>query len=263
MRFQLYATFRLIAGQKVFTLDLPAGTTVRQAVHALVEHCPALRPHWLDEKGEIHAHVHIFVNGHDISTLEQGEDLPLQPEDVLDFFPPVAGGQTMKRVIVLAMHGAPPLDFPPGELREFFGLHAQMDHAGSPQRAGLAERYAELERKLRSWPRTEENDPFYAGARALANALQRAAGCSVILGFNEFCAPSLDEALDQAAAEGAELVVVITPMMTRGGEHSEHEIPRAVEQAARRNPGVTYRYAWPLELEAVAELLAGQARRFL
>jgi len=92
MRFQLYATFRLLAGQKAFTLDLPAGTTVRQAVWALVEHCPVLRPHWLDDAGEIHAHVHIFVNGQDINTLDLGEDLALQLDDVLDFFPPVAGG---------------------------------------------------------------------------------------------------------------------------------------------------------------------------
>jgi hypothetical protein len=35
-----------------------------------------------------------------------------------------------------------------------------------------------------------------------------------------------------------------------------------VERAAGRNPGVSYRYAWPLELEAVAQFLAGQARRF-
>lgn len=92
MRFNLYATFRLLAGQKMFVLDLPGGTTVRQAVQALVDHCPVLRPHWLDGAGEIHAHVHIFVNGQDINTLDQGEDLVLQPDDALDFFPPVAGG---------------------------------------------------------------------------------------------------------------------------------------------------------------------------
>ncbi|HWR65256.1 MAG TPA: MoaD/ThiS family protein [Bellilinea sp.] len=42
--------------------------------------------------GELHAHVHGFVNGQEIPTLECGWDTPLQPEDVLDFLPPVAGG---------------------------------------------------------------------------------------------------------------------------------------------------------------------------
>jgi sulfur-carrier protein len=92
MRCNLYATFRLLAGMKTTSLDLPDGTTVRQAVDALLVQRPVLRPHWLDKAGELHAHVHIFINGHDLQTFDQGLDTPLKPEDVLDFFPPVAGG---------------------------------------------------------------------------------------------------------------------------------------------------------------------------
>lgn len=168
----------------------------------------------------------------------------------------------MKHIIVLAMHGAPPLDYPRQELSEFFSLHGRMEHATPEQRAGIEARYAELDRKIRAWPRTPANDPFYAGASALAEALAREAGCEVLLGFNEFCAPALAEALDQAAASGAERVVVLTPMMTRGGEHSEKEIPAEVAAAQQRHPGVEFRYAWPLELDAIARFLAGQAARF-
>ena len=92
MQFNLYATFRLLAKVKTTSLDLPDGTTVREAVNALVAHYPVLRPHWLDKEGEIHAHVHIFVNGEDVLNMEQGVETSLQPEDVLDFFPPVGGG---------------------------------------------------------------------------------------------------------------------------------------------------------------------------
>lgn len=92
MQFNLYATFRLIAETKTVQLNLPEGTTVYQAVCALVDHLPVLRKHWLDENGEIHAHVHIFVNGKDVQNLAQGTASPLQPEDTLDFFPPVGGG---------------------------------------------------------------------------------------------------------------------------------------------------------------------------
>ncbi len=92
MQFNLYATFRLIAGTKTLQIELPEGTTVRQAVDAVVEQRPVLRTHWLDEAGEIHAHVHIFINGHDVQNMEKGVETPLQPEDVLDFFPPVGGG---------------------------------------------------------------------------------------------------------------------------------------------------------------------------
>ena len=92
MQYNLYATFRLLAGAKTFKLDLPDGTTVRQAVNALVEAQPVLRPHWLDEAGELRAHVHVFVNGEDVQNMQDGIETPLQAVDVLDFFPPVGGG---------------------------------------------------------------------------------------------------------------------------------------------------------------------------
>lgn len=92
MQFNLYATFRLLCGVKTTNLDLPEATTVREAVNALLAQHPVLRPHWLDEAGEIHAHVHIFINGHDVQNMEQGIETPLKVQDVLDFFPPVGGG---------------------------------------------------------------------------------------------------------------------------------------------------------------------------
>jgi len=92
MKIQLYATFRLAAGVKTILLDLPAGTSVHQAVAAAVEKYPVLRLHWLNDSGEIHAHVHCLLNGDDISSLPQQWQTPLQPEDTLDIFPPVAGG---------------------------------------------------------------------------------------------------------------------------------------------------------------------------
>jgi sulfur-carrier protein len=92
MQFNLYATFRLLAGAKTTSLDLPEGTTVRQAVEALLVQHPVLRLHWLDKAGEFHPHVHIFINGQDVKTMNDGIDTPLKPGDVLDCFPPVAGG---------------------------------------------------------------------------------------------------------------------------------------------------------------------------
>lgn len=92
MQFNLYATFRLLAGTKTFNLDLPDGVTIRQAVDAMVAERPVLRTHWLDASGELHAHVHIFVNGQDMQNMPAGIETSLQAADVLDFFPPVGGG---------------------------------------------------------------------------------------------------------------------------------------------------------------------------
>jgi sirohydrochlorin cobaltochelatase len=164
-------------------------------------------------------------------------------------------------VIVLAMHGAPPNDFSPCELSEYFNLHMQLEQMRGPQHATLEARYAELDAKIRAWPRTAENDPFYAGSLALAQQLRQAAGHEVIMGFNEFCAPSLDEALDQAAVQLPDKVIAITPMMTRGGAHSEHDIPVAIQRAQARHPSINFIYVWPFDLSAAANFLAAQIDR--
>lgn len=163
----------------------------------------------------------------------------------------------MDTVIVLAMHGMPPRDFPPREAAEFFALHARPD-PGAGDDAALRQRANALEAKMRAWPRTAQNDPFHAGSYELAAQLNRASGLDIIVGFNEFCAPSLDDALDQAAGAGARRVLVITPMMTRGGDHSEVDIPEAVRRAEARHPGISFRYVWPFDPAAVADFLAAQ-----
>jgi sirohydrochlorin cobaltochelatase len=168
----------------------------------------------------------------------------------------------LRSIILLAMHGAPPLDFPKSELAEFFGLHAKIGHTGGPVPDHLVTRYRKLEARVRAWPRTSDNDPFYAGSVELAGELSKHSGLEVILGFNEFCAPTLDEALGRAASE-AERIIVITPMMTRGGEHAAVEIPAAIRRAKDRHPDKEIIYAWPFPDKDIASFLAAQVSRFL
>jgi sirohydrochlorin cobaltochelatase len=164
----------------------------------------------------------------------------------------------VKRIIVLAAHGAPPNDFPGREIAELFSMHGRLERAPEGQRATLERRYAELDAKVRAWPRTPQNDPFWAASLDLAEHLSREVECEVIAGFNEFCAPSLDEALEQAAVGGAEQVTVVTPMMTRGGEHAEMDIPAAIRRAEDRHPAVSFVYVWPFRVSEVARFLAAQ-----
>jgi sirohydrochlorin cobaltochelatase len=166
-------------------------------------------------------------------------------------------------MIVLAMHGAPPKDFPRDEMAELFGLHARLEHADGPIQAVLQHRQAELENRMRLWPRTARNDPFYAGSQELAVHLGEVTGCKVIVGFNEFCAPSVDLALDYAAAQAPEKIIVITPMLTQGGEHAEVDIPNAIRRARQRHPHILMAYAWPFEVSDVARFLAAQMTHFV
>lgn len=161
-----------------------------------------------------------------------------------------------KSVVVLAMHGAPALDYPKEDLDEFHGLHNRWVR-GDLQSEVLIRRCQELEQSIRAWPRTAFNDPFYSGSRELAAQLEKEAGREVILGFNEFCAPSLEEALSEAAAKSRK-VIVITPMMTRGGEHAEREIPAAIQAAREVHPHTLFVYIWPFETKAISSFLASQ-----
>jgi len=168
-----------------------------------------------------------------------------------------------KAVIVLAMHGSPPLDFPKDEMAEFMGFHARIGHISGPAANAQRLRYEQLEAKMRAWPRTSQNDPFYAGSQELAKHLRQESGLEVIVGFNEFCAPTLDEAFERAAAREAGQIVVVTPMMTRGGEHSAVDIPEAIRRAQQKFPSRKIVYAWPFATEDIARFLSSQVTRFL
>jgi len=168
----------------------------------------------------------------------------------------------METILVLAMHGSPPNDFPRQELGEFFGLHGGLEHGVGPRRQEMERRHDELHAKMRAWPRTAQNDPFWAASVELAQELAEVTGLEVLVGFGEFCGPGLDEALDQAAAK-SDRIVVVTPMMTRGGEHAEQDIPAAMRRAQERHPGRTFVYAWPFPVSEIAQFLATQTARVL
>lgn len=96
--------------------------------------------------------------------------------------------------------------------------------------------------------------------KQLGRAREREAGCPVIVGFNEFCDPTIEEAIARAVERGSREILVVTSMLTRGGDHSEVEIPAAIERARARYPGASIRYVWPIEAGTVARFLARVAR---
>jgi sirohydrochlorin cobaltochelatase len=160
--------------------------------------------------------------------------------------------------VVLAMHGAPPIDFPKKELAEFFGLHIKEEKVPKLVTGEDKARCEQLEEKMRNWPRTKENDPFYVHSYEIANIIEERTGYETIVGFNEFCCPKLSVALEQAFACGPKKVVVITPMMTMGGEHAEKDIPQEIDTIARKFPEITVEYAWPFETSEIANFLIKQ-----
>jgi sirohydrochlorin cobaltochelatase len=164
----------------------------------------------------------------------------------------------MKTAVILVGHGAPPRGFPRADVQRLKSLEGKRTATGGP----MTEEEAELDRKIRSFPRTPENDPYREGLEALAAALRPRLGEKALsTAYNEFCAPTIDEAAARAIAEGAERIEVVPSMLTPGGVHSEVEIPEAIERIRAAHPGVTIRYAWPYDLGAVARLLVDQLER--
>ena len=169
--------------------------------------------------------------------------------------------QTIDRVIVLAMHGAPPNDFPRAEMGEFHALHARLEHGDPSMSDALKARAGMLDRKMRGWSRTAENDPFWAASQEIARHLSEITGSRVVVGFNEFCGPDLDAAFATAAAGRPGSVQVITTMLTRGGGHAEVDIPAAIARAQAAFPDVPFVYAWPHDMRDVARFLADRLQK--
>lgn len=155
--------------------------------------------------------------------------------------------------VILVGHGAPPKDVPRELVSRLKALEGRRSASGgSPSAEEL-----ELDRQIRTWPRTEQTDPYQAGLSALAAALApKLAPARLHVAYNEFCAPSLREAVELAIGQGAREVRVLSTMLTPGGIHASVEIPEAVNELSREHPAVVIRYLWPFDLDLVAALLA-------
>ncbi len=159
------------------------------------------------------------------------------------------------RGVILVGHGGIPKDCPGELVTKLKRLEAQRRATHSPMGA---EEQA-LDEKIRHWPRTPETDPYRSGLEAVAAALKpKVNGELFAIAYNEFCAPTLEEAAAELIRQGARHIRVITTMFTPGGSHSELEIPEILEALRKEHPGVTVHYAWPFDLELAAGMLATQ-----
>ncbi len=166
----------------------------------------------------------------------------------------------MNYVIVLAGHGMPPSDFPKQEAGELFSLHGRIEAAEGAEKEELIKRHDELHLKMRLWKRTPENDPFHFSTLKIAEHLNVLLNAPLFVGYNEFCTPSVEEAIDEAVNMHADRVIIFTPMLTSGGVHAEVDIPRSPEKAREKYPDIPIVYAWPFEVSLVAEFLASHNR---
>jgi sirohydrochlorin cobaltochelatase len=163
------------------------------------------------------------------------------------------------RGVILVGHGGIPKGCPQDMVTKLKRLEAQRRAAKLPPSV----EELELDAKIRRWPRTAETDPYQAGLETVAARLRaQLDGALFAVAYNEFCAPTLEESVEALIKQGATHITVTTTMFTPGGSHSEVEIPEILDQLRPQYPDVELRYAWPFDLELVANTLAEQVKRF-
>ncbi len=163
--------------------------------------------------------------------------------------------EASERAVILVGHGAAAKDCPRELVTRWKSLEGRRMATGGPP----SEEEAALDRQIRQWPRTPENDPYRMGLLAIAEALgPLVAPATLSVAFNEFCAPTIEAAVAEAIAAGAKEIVVIPSMLTPGGIHSEVEIPEVLAHLRERHPEARFVYAWPFDLGQVAALLAAR-----
>jgi len=167
--------------------------------------------------------------------------------------------KTETRGVILVGHGGIPKGCPQELITKLKRLEAQRRATKLP----LSAEELELDTKIRQWPRTAETDPYQAGLETVAARLRaQLDGVLFAVAYNEFCAPTLEESVEALVKQGATHITVTTTMFTPGGSHSEVEIPEILDQLRPQYPGVELCYAWPFDLQLVANTLADQIRRF-
>ncbi|MHA1594539.1 MAG: ubiquitin-like small modifier protein 1 [Candidatus Baldrarchaeia archaeon] len=92
VRVKVFAMFRELLGTDVFTVELDDDSTVFDLIEWISKNMnEKFRDEVLDEKGRVKKYVKILVNGRNIEFLD-GLKTRLKHDDVVTFFPPVAGG---------------------------------------------------------------------------------------------------------------------------------------------------------------------------
>ncbi|MEM0444076.1 MAG: CbiX/SirB N-terminal domain-containing protein [Candidatus Caldarchaeum sp.] len=153
--------------------------------------------------------------------------------------------------VIVVGHGQMPYDLTPEIKYRYMRLKFKAERTEDEEKT-----FKQLEDTILNWPRNALNDPYASSLHNIAEELKRIGVFNAVwVAFNEFCKPTLREAIENACQSDVDVIVVVTTMTTRGGDHAEREIP-AIMEAAKQKCSKTLIYAWPFDVTEVAQLLA-------
>jgi len=165
----------------------------------------------------------------------------------------------LKKAVLLVGHGGLPKDISPEIVEQFMRVHKARLKAGGP----VSQQEIDLDKTIRNWERTEKNDPYKAGLEALSAQMEPLLeGYIVKTAYNEFCHPSIEDAVGELAQQDVSEIIIATTMITRGGSHSEKEIPEEIRQLSQKHRDIRFQYAWPFNMNSFAEFLSDHVKSF-
>jgi molybdopterin synthase sulfur carrier subunit len=92
MEWKLFADLAEIAGDKRVSVDVEPGSTVGDALDALLAANPELEDRVVTEDGQLHEHITLLRNGTNVLVEDDGLAASTTDDDELALFPPVSGG---------------------------------------------------------------------------------------------------------------------------------------------------------------------------
>ena len=164
-----------------------------------------------------------------------------------------------KTAVILIGHGGLPSDIPSEVVETFMKLHKSRVKTGGD----ASDQEVELDNAIRRWIRTPETDPYKSGLEKLASHLEKFLEDLIVkTAYNEFCYPTIEEAVGELVKEEVSKIILVTTMITRGGSHSEREIPKEVEVMRKKFKDVDIQYAWPFDMDTFALFLSSHVKMF-
>jgi len=154
-----------------------------------------------------------------------------------------------KSAVILVGHGGLPSDLPSGIVEKFMRLHKSRVKAGTE----ITSEEIELDNTIRRWERSPETDPYKSGLEDLAVHMEPLLKNFILkTAYNEFCYPTIEEAIEELASKSVSKIILVTTMITRGGSHSEQEIPEELEVLRKKFKDIEIQYAWPFDIDTFA-----------
>ena len=164
-----------------------------------------------------------------------------------------------KKAVILVGHGGLPSDIPSEIVEKFMRVHKGRIKSGGP----ITQQEVELDSSIRKWKRTPKNDPYKTGLETLASHMEPMLEDYVLkTAYNEFCYPAIEDAVEELVKENVTNIVIVTTMITRGGSHSENEIPEELSALRIKHPEIDIQYAWPYDMDVFASFLTTHVKIF-